>query len=489
MIPIAVTEAARVLGAELVGSDGDSGATEITALVADSRQAGPGTLFLALPGEHVDGHDFVDAAFAAGATAAVTAHPVQAPGPCLVVADPLVAAGRLARDQVDRGVTGGLLVTAITGSAGKTSTKDLLAHLLETAGPTVAPVGNLNNELGVPLTVCRIDARTRHLVIEMGARGTGHIGYLCTIAPPQVAAVLNVGTAHVGEFGSRAAIANAKGEIIEALPPGGTAVLNADDPMVWAMRDRTSARPVGTGVGAEPRSEDAVWATDVRSDSLGRCSFALSEKWRGAVADSVDVRLGLSGRHQVANAVAAVAMARVLGVPMPAVASALATARPRSRWRMELTERSDRVLVVNDAYNANPESMRSAVDTVAAMLASRPGATGWAVLGDMLELGASTGTQHQALGAYVAEHGLHRLVAVGALAEDLVAGAASAGTGLRAEVAVDSVDAAARVLAELAPGDVVLVKGSRGLALDTVAAALMAADGDGHGHGRDEDST
>ena len=474
MIGVTVAEVARLLGAETVG-DARPELSEITGLVVDSRQAGPGSLFLALPGEHVDGHDYVAAAFARGAVAALTARPVEASGPCLVVADPLAAAGRLARDQVDRGVAGGLRVAAVTGSAGKTSTKDLLAQLLEAAGPTVAPAGNLNNELGVPLTVCRIDEQTRHLVVEMGARGTGHIAYLCTIAPPQVAAVLNVGTAHVGEFGGRAAIATAKGEIVEALPPSGTAVLNADDPLVWAMRERTSARPVGFGVQGQPPSPDAVWATDVRSDPLGRCSFTLYEKWLGAVTDPVEVRLGVSGRHQVANAVAAAAMARALGVPTDVVVGGLAAARTRSRWRMELTERRDGVLVVNDAYNANPESMRAAVDTVAAMLRERPGAVGWAVLGDMLELGPAAPEEHRALGAYVAEAGLHRLVAVGSLATDLAAGARSASAGLRVDVADGSGDATRVVLDGLGSRDVVLVKASRGLALDTVAAALVAA--------------
>ena len=246
----------------------------MTGLVIDSRQASAGSLFVALPGEHVDGHDYVAAAVDNGAAAALTARPVpDAGGCCLVVEDPLVAAGRVARDQVERGVAGGLRVVAITGSAGKTSTKDLLAQLLEPVGPTVAPVGNLNNEIGLPLTVCRIEETTRYLVAEMGARGIGHIAYLCTIAPPQVAAVLNVGSAHVGEFGGQQQIAVAKGEIVEALPADGTAVLNADDPLVWAMRTRTAARIVATSVSAEPTTDDAVWAFDADADALGRCTF------------------------------------------------------------------------------------------------------------------------------------------------------------------------------------------------------------------------
>lgn len=477
MIPISVGELAALLGAQVAGAGPDALGGSVTGLVVDSRRVTVGTVFLALPGEHVDGHDFVARAIAAGAVAAITSRPVPAAaGPCLVVEDPLAAAGRLARDQVDRGRLGGLEVLAITGSAGKTSTKDLLAHLLESVGPTVAPAGNLNNELGVPLTVCRIDARTRFLVAEMGARGVGHIGYLCTIAPPQVAAVLNVGTAHVGEFGGQQQIAVAKGELVEALPPDGAAVLNADDPLVWAMRRRSPARVVATSTVAEPHHDDALWATDIVIDRLGCCAFDLQEKMSGVRSDPVRVRLGLSGRHQVANAVVAAAMARAVGVEAEVVGAALATARPRSRWRMELTERSDGVLVVNDAYNANPESMRAALDTVAEILAGRPGAVGWAVLGDMLELGPAAAEEHRSLGGYAAGRGIGRLVALGAFGDQVVGGALSAPSAPRAELAADRDDAVARVLADVAPGDVVLVKASRGLALDTVAAALAAAD-------------
>ncbi|HEY5981638.1 MAG TPA: UDP-N-acetylmuramoyl-tripeptide--D-alanyl-D-alanine ligase [Microlunatus sp.] len=480
MIPVTVRELAALLGADVRGGDGAPPVAaldrQLSGLVVDSRQVDDGSLFLALPGEHVDGHDYVTGAFAAGAAAALTSRPVPgAGGPCLVVENPLLAAGRLARDQVDRAVADGLAVVAITGSAGKTSTKDLLAQVLEVAGPTVAPVGNLNNELGVPLTVCRIDRATRFLVAEMGARGVGHVAYLCTIAPPQVATVLNVGTAHVGEFGSKEQIAVAKGEIVEALTADGTAVLTTDDPLVWAMRHRTRARVIATSALAEPDAADAIWADAVEADALGRCTFTLHEKSDGGPVASVRVQLGLSGRHHVANAVAAAALARALGVSATTVAGALATARPRSRWRMELTERADGVLVVNDAYNANPESMRAALDTVAQVAATRPGAVGWAVLGDMLELGPAAAEAHRELGAYAAARGIARIVALGEFAGAVVAGATAARPGVRAEVASDRDDAVRQVLSDVAAGDVILVKASRGLTLDTVAAALAAA--------------
>ena len=504
MIPVTVRELASLLGAEVAVPGGlagpDSGLDAVlTGLVVDSRQVGAGSLFLALPGEHVDGHDYVAGAFARGAVAALTARPVvDATGPCLVVPDPLLAAGRLARDQVDRATVGGLRTAALTGSAGKTSTKDLLAQLLEAAGPTVAPVGNLNNELGLPLTVCRVGVDTQFLVAEMGARGIGHIAYLCGIVPPQVAAVLNVGTAHVGEFGGRQQIAIAKGEIVEALPADGAAVLNADDPLVWAMRSRTSARVVATSATGEPSWPDAVWATDIVADALGRCSFLLHQKWSAeASADPVRIQLGVSGHHQVDNAVVAVAMARALGVDQATVVEALPAARPRSRWRMELTERTDGVLIVNDAYNANPESMRAALDTVQEVVAGRiaggaAGVRGWAVLGDMLELGDSAAAEHRALGRYATQHGISRVVAIGSFADEIVAGAVAAGA-VAAEVTSvgHDLDAVVRLVsAGLAPGDVVLVKASRGLALDTVAAALTVAAPDGHDDkvGRDDES-
>jgi UDP-N-acetylmuramoyl-tripeptide--D-alanyl-D-alanine ligase len=495
MIPVSLGELADLLGARVAGADATPDALA-TGLVVDSRQVVPGSLFVALPGERVDGHDFVDTAFAGGAVAALVSRPVPgATGPCLEVADPLAAAGRVARDQVDRGVRDGLAVAAITGSAGKTSTKDLLAQLLEAAGPTVAPAGNLNNEIGVPLTVCRIDRQTRYLVAEMGARGVGHIAYLCTLAPPLVAAVLNVGTAHVGEFGGREQIAVAKGEIVEALPSQGTAVLNADDPLVWAMRSRTPARLVATSTVGAPPAENAVWAAEIEADPLGRCAFTLSERWSAQTSEPVRVRLGLSGRHQVANAVAAAAMARALGVPLDTVVAVLPTAQPRSRWRMELSERADGVLVVNDAYNANPESMRAALDTVAGVLAERrsSGAVGWAVLGDMLELGGSAADEHRALGAYAAQLGIGRVVAIGTFAADVVAGALGTGLGVSAVIADDREDVVRRLRDGLAPGDVVLVKASRGLALDTVATALAAAapvdPGSGPSDEQGEDST
>ncbi|GAB3761917.1 UDP-N-acetylmuramoyl-tripeptide--D-alanyl-D-alanine ligase [Microlunatus parietis] len=450
----------------------------ITDFSVDSRKVQPGALFVALPGERVDGHDFVGAAWAAGAALALVAREVPGAGPQLVVPDPLLALGRITRHLIDRAKAGGLRVIAITGSQGKTSTKDLLAQLLEAEASTVAPLGNLNTEIGVPLTVARIDAGTRFLVAEHGARGVGHIHYLCELTPPDVSVVLNVGSAHVGEFGSVEAIAQAKGELAEALGPDGSAVLNADDRLVWAMRERTAGRVVATGVGHDPGSDRAVWATRLTGDRTGRYAFTLHARLPDEAGDPAEtagpVRLRVLGRHQVGNAVAAAAAALAVGVRFDDVVQRLSAAEARSRFRMEAAERPDGVLVVNDAYNANPESMRAAIDALTELAAGRsqqwPDARVWAVLGDMLELGDSADSEHRAIGRYAAQRGVHRLIGVGEYGPVFVGAARKAGLA-EATAATDAEEAVR--LVEARPGDTVLVKASRGLALDTVAEAIL----------------
>src|SRR5882757_2246323 len=270
--------------------------------------------------------------------------------PAVVVADTVEALGRLAGLVVSRlAAEHDLVVVAITGSQGKTSTKDLIAAVLEAHGETVAPPGSFNNEIGLPLTALRAGPATRHLVLEMGARGIGHIRYLCEIAPPRIGVVLNVGVAHVGEFGSRDAIAVAKGELVEALPPGGTAVLNADDPLVAGMAARTKARVLTFGLnGAEVTAEQVTL-------EAGRGQFVLVTP-----SGRAPVTLQVHGLHQVGNALAAAAVGHEVGMSAEQIAPALAAATPRSRWRMEVSTRADGLTVVNDAYNANPDSMRAA---------------------------------------------------------------------------------------------------------------------------------
>jgi UDP-N-acetylmuramoyl-tripeptide--D-alanyl-D-alanine ligase len=455
VLALTLPEIADVVGGTV---HGDVGVVVDGPAYVDSRQAVPGGLFVAVVGERVDGHEY-----AAGAHAVLGSRPTEAP--TVVVSDPVVALGRLARHVLDRLVEGGTTVLALTGSQGKTGTKDFLAQVLADAGPTVATAGNHNNEIGVPLTVLAADAGTRHLVVEMGARGVGHIAYLCEIAPPRVAAVLNVGTAHLGEFGSREAIAAAKGELVEALPATGTAVLNADDPLVAAMASRTAASVLTFG-----RDGDVRFA-DVELDDLGRPSFRLGHggEWH-------DVALRHLGLHQVQNAAAAAAMARAIGVPLARVADSLSAAGSASPMRMELHERGDGLLVINDAYNANPDSMAAAIGALVE-IGRRRGRRTVAVLGEMRELGAEAPAAHAEVGAAAARLGVDVLVVVGEPAAALADGARGV-PDWTGEVIVTAGrdEAEAWVRENVAGADVVLVKASRGAALETIADALLEGD-------------
>ncbi|MFS2291333.1 MAG: UDP-N-acetylmuramoyl-tripeptide--D-alanyl-D-alanine ligase [Actinomadura sp.] len=459
MIPLPLSAIAEMTGGAV---HGPPDAVVDGPVVVDSRQAAPGALFAALQGERADGHDFAPAALAAGAAAVLAQRPVE--GPCVVVPDVQEALGRLARGVLDR--LPDVTVTAVTGSAGKTSAKDLIGQLVGRAGPTVFPPGSFNNEIGLPLTVLRADAATRHLVLEMGARGIGHIAYLTGIAPPDVGVVLNVGTAHVGEFGGRENIALAKGEIVEALRPGGTAVLNADDPLVAAMASRTEAEVVTFG-----RSPDAdVRAAAETLDERGRARFTLVTP-----EGSAPVALLLHGAHAVLNALAAAAAARAAGLAPDEIAEGLSQAEPVSRWRMEVTERADGVTVVNDAYNANPDSTRAALDVLAHMARGR---RAFAVLGEMAELGAAAAEEHAKIGEHAARRGVAGLVVVGANAAAIADGAGQVGSWTGECVQVDDVGAAVAALSgRLAPRDVVLVKGSRVAGLERVAEAILAEGG------------
>jgi len=424
----------------------------------DSRAPVAGGLFVALAGERTDGHDHAAGAMAHGAAAVLASTPVAAPA--VVVGDVLAALARLASHVLRR--IPDATVIGITGSSGKTSTKDLVAQLLPRLGPTVAPPGSFNNELGHPYTVLLATPQTRYLVLEYSARGLGHIAALCAVARPDIAVELNVGTAHIGEFGSADVVARAKAELVAGLGPDAVAVLNADDPRVRAMAEATDARVVLTG-----RAADAdVRATDVTLDGRGRPSYILH-----AAGEQAAVRLPLFGEHAVANSLAAAAVARELGLGVADIAAALGEVRAVSRWRMEVGERADGVTVVNDAYNANPESMAAALRALAAMGADR---RTWAVLGGMAELGERAGPEHDALGRLVNDLGIDRLVAVGPQASGVHAGAVHAGRSEEESSHVPDIDAALRLLHdELRPGDVVLVKASRAAGLERLALSLL----------------
>jgi UDP-N-acetylmuramoyl-tripeptide--D-alanyl-D-alanine ligase len=459
VITMTLAEIAAVVGGAVNPADA---AVEVTApAFVDSRSPVVGGLFVAIEGERVDGHEYAAAAFEAGAAAVLARRPVDAP--CVMVADPVVALGELAAHV--RSLLPDIVTVGITGSQGKTSTKDLIAQILETRGPTVATAGSLNNEIGTPLTLLRADSSTQFLVVEMGARGRGHIQYLAAMAKPSVGVVLNVGVAHIGEFGGKAEIAAAKGELVEALPPSGVAVLNRDDPLVDAMRARTAARILtfGSSAGADVRVLDA------RLDDVGQVGLALEIDGRRH-----DLELSLVGLHQAANAAAAAATALACGLGADAVAAALATVRTRSRWRMELAEAPTGVTVLNDAYNANPDSVRAALQTLADLGQHRPGGRTIAVLGEMRELGDTADREHDAVGSLVASLGIDLLVVVGEQARGIHHGAAAApGWGGHSVWVPDVATATDAVERVVRPGDVVLVKASRAVGLERLGEALL----------------
>ncbi|MGD9959616.1 UDP-N-acetylmuramoyl-tripeptide--D-alanyl-D-alanine ligase [Nocardioides sp.] len=457
MISMTLAEVAAAVGGQVVG---DPEVVVTAAAAVDSRSVPEGGLFVAVAGEHVDGHDYAPAALRSGAAAVLGSRATAAA--TVVVDDVVLALGRLASYVV--GQLPSTTVLAITGSQGKTGTKDYLAQILGASGPTVATAGNNNNEIGVPLTMLRATPETRYLVLEMGARGIGHIAYLCDLARPSIAAVLNVGTAHVGEFGSREAIAVAKGEIVEGLPADGVGVLNGDDPFTREMGARTDARVITFG----EEVDNDLHFVDTLVDDLGRATTTYL--WEG-----VERRVSLTqpGFHQVLNAAAAAAMALGAGLAFDDVMDALGSAVSMSRWRMELHESAEGVVILNDSYNANPASMRAALTTLQAIGVER-GARTIAVLGEMRELGAETEEAHLAIGAFAAARGIDTVLAIGEVARHLLDGVIqhteSSTTGV---YAADRAAALAWLRENIAPGDVLVVKASRGAELDKVAEVLV----------------
>jgi UDP-N-acetylmuramoyl-tripeptide--D-alanyl-D-alanine ligase len=421
--------------------------------------AEPGSLFVAISGTRVDGRAYAADAVGQGAVGVLANSATAAP--TIVVPDVLPALGALARFHLGR--LPGLTVIAITGSVGKTTAKDLTAAVLSSQGPTVSPPGSFNNELGLPLTVLESDESTRYLILEMGARGKGHIAYLCAVAPPHIGVELGVGSAHIGEFGSQQAIAAAKAELVEALPPDGTAVMNSDDAFVTAMAPTTAARVLWFGL-----TEDAdVHAATVSADSWDHARFELRTPHGTA-----PVSMKYVGAQAIPNALAAAAVADALGIDPTATAIALSTAEPRSRWRMEVAERPDGLTVINDAYNASPESMRAALKSLKHIAAGR---RCWAVLGEMRELGDASVAEHDAIGRLVVRLDVQRLVVVGEGARPIHQAAGLEGSWGQESMYVPDVEGALEILRDqVRPDDVVLVKASRAAGLEVVASELLA---------------
>lgn len=511
MIALTIARVAEIVGGQLTDiSPADAAHTLITGTVEfDSRRITPGGLFVALPGEHSDGHDHAVAAVAAGAVAVLAARPVGVPailvGPVAPAqsdsrsgvlehdadgsgAAVLAALAKLAAAVAADLVAKGLTIIGVTGSSGKTSTKDLLTAVLAPLGEVVAPPGSFNNELGHPWTVLRATESTDYLVLEMSARHRGNIATLAAIAPPQVAVVLNVGTAHLGEFGSRQAIAEAKAELPQAVSESGVVVLNVDDSAAAAMAEQTAARVVRVSRSADTDSGPAhVWAGPVDLDELARPRFTL-HTGTGEDADrevTADVQLAVSGDHQVGNALCAAAVALECGASAQQIAAALAGAGPVSQHRMQVSSRPDGVTVIDDAYNANPDSMRAALQALAWI--ARGGASpatprrSWAVLGEMGELGEDAITEHDRIGRLAVRLDVSRLIVVGVgrSMSAMYHGAVMEGSWGAEATAVADADAALALLrAELQPGDVVLVKASNAAGL-TALADMLVADGQG----------
>ena len=471
MLQITTREIAEITGGTLVG--GATGDEQVTGTARiDSREVTPGDLFAAFHGEHVDGHDYLEAARTAGASAALVTE--DRGTPAVRVPDVLEALSTLARAQLERARVEHpeLVVFAVTGSAGKTGTKDLLGTILSTAGETIAPAGTFNNELGLPLTVLRLTPETRFLVLEMGARGIGHIARLTTIARPDISVVLNVGSAHLGEFGSVEAIARAKGELVEALAPEGRAILNAEDRLVAAMAERSAAPVLTWGF-----HEGAVRGAELTLDDQARVAFDLVlpeglVTLRGAAvtAGRFPVRPDLLGEHQAANVLAALTAALVAGVDSAAACAALEGATLASGHRMEV-HRAAGALVINDAYNANPDSMRHALKTLAHLGRTRRTI---AVLGEMLELGPDAVRLHDEIGRLAVRLNISQLYVVGDGAAPIHHGASLEGSFGGESEHVDTVDEALAVLERtVRPGDAVLLKSSRDAGLRWLAQPLV----------------
>ena len=440
---------AEAVSGRLVGND-----VPVTGpVVTDSREAQAGSLYVARRGESADGHAFVSGAVERGAVAVIVEHEVDEAVAQIVVEDSTEALGALARAHVEKlRSSGDLDVIAMTGSVGKTTTKDLLLQIMSEDGPTVAPKLSFNNEVGLPLTVLLAEETTRHLVLEMGASGPGHITYLTDIVAPDVAIELCVGHAHVGGFGGFEGVAAAKAELIKGTRPGGPVILNTDDPNVEAMAPLASGRVIRFSASGNERAD--VVARDVRLDRADRASFTLVTP-----EGEAPVELKIVGRHHVANALAAAAGALTLGVSLQTVATVLSRARALSPHRMDVHElRVDGtdLTLIDDSYNANLDSMRAGI---AALASIGRDSQRIAVLGEMLELGEDSQSLHQQVGALIADAGVDTLIGLGTDAHYYLEGAPDVPNR---EVAADPQDAARLALEHAEDGAVVLVKGSFG---------------------------
>jgi UDP-N-acetylmuramoyl-tripeptide--D-alanyl-D-alanine ligase len=419
----------------------------VEAIVTDSRKVHHGALFAALPGANVDGHDYAASAVKLGATALLVTRPLSLDVPQLVVADVLLALGKLAamlRQRIDP------MVVGITGSNGKTTVKEMLASILALEAPVLATCGNYNNELGVPLSLFGLEPRHRYAVLEMGASKPGDIAYLAGIAKPDVGLITNIGPAHLRGFGSEEGVAQAKGEIFSALPAAGWAIINADEPWSELWAGMNSAGHSLT-FGSQPGSDVQVVENNGRSRIL-------------TPAGEFDLRPSLPGRHNLLNAAAAAAAALSLDVGLAKIQQGLESVKPVP-GRLNLLRTNAGWTVLDDTYNANPASLYSALQVLSGMQG-----TPWLVLGDMKELGSGSHKMHREVGEAAKAMGVRHLFTFGEMSS-FTAQAFGAG----AEHFEDRDELAAVLCSRLRPGVICLVKGSRSMGMEAIVEALTEA--------------
>lgn len=454
MIALSLAEIADALGGRIVRGDPESivdGSVE-----TDSRLVSAGSVFFALPGATTDGALFAPAAVAAGATLVIAEHDIDGDAALIVVQNGVAALAALARTVVARvRAHGRLKVVAVTGSNGKTTTKNLLRAVLAAEGPTVAPDGSFNNHVGAPISMLRVDDATEYLVVEMGASHVGEIARLISIVTPDIGIVLKVGLAHAGEFGGIEGVQRAKAEMVTDLPEDAVALLHGDDPRVAEMAGMTRARVVRFGIGD---------ANDVRADAIESTATGTTFEY---LADGArhPVSLSILGEHHVANALAALAAARELGIPAERAIAAIEAVPRAERWRMEVLHPGGGVTVINDAYNASPDSTAAALKTLAQITRGGTGRS-IAVLGEMAELGEYAQEEHDRIGRLAVRLNISQLVVIGERARHIHAAAGLEGSWDGESLFVADADAAYDLLREeLRSGDVVLVKSSKSAGL------------------------
>lgn len=461
MITASATKLADIIGADLLG---DKEVNVTGSAETDSRLVSKGSIFFAKPGEQADGHDFVADAKSRGAVVAVVEHRVDVDITQLVVANTVDALGVLAAWLIgELKANGKLKVVGITGSNGKTTTKNMLRAILSQVGNTIAPIESFNNKVGAPISILRADLNTEFLVVEMGAEGLGTIAYLAKMAQPDVGVILKVGMAHAGEFGGIDVTAKIKGELAEALGADALLVLNADDGMVAAMKDRTKAAVKWFGTS----SESEYWASDISLSKIGT-SFVLN--WPDGEHSAI--QLAILGEYHVMNALAAASVSHLLGASKQQVVSALEAMELAERWRMQRVVRPDGVTVINDSYNASPDSMKAALQTLAQL--GRMGTRTIAVLGEMAELGQYSRHEHDSIGRLVVRLNIDQLVVVGEGAKLIHMGASQEGSWDGESKFFPSIAEALEYLRGiLADGDTVLVKSSKSANLRFLGDDLM----------------